>query len=47
MVEIMPNTNIIIPKNKLESILKLNPRIIKHIPYTSIVSAKHIPKRKG
>jgi hypothetical protein len=36
-----------IPRNKLESILSLNPLIIKHRPYANIVSAKHIPKNEN
>lgn len=43
-IPITPNINIIMPKNKLESILKFNPRIIKQIPYTNIVKAKQIPR---
>ena len=44
---ITPKANIIMPKNKLESILKLNALIIKHNPYTSIVIEKHIPKNEN
>ena len=43
----IPNTNIITPKNKLESILKYKPLTIRHNPYTNIVNAKHIPKNEN